>query len=255
MGLRERARGYRRAGQMTALTLAMLPAAQLHRRLRGDEEAARRTFEVWERAWAERLLGVFGMHIHMQGRAPAGPPRARLVVSNHRSPVDILVAIAKVGGCVLSRADLAQWPLLGPAAVAAETIFVGRGDRVSGAQAIRQIRRRLAAGRHVIVFPEGTTHAGDEVRTFHRGVFSAATGLPVEILPMAVAYPPGCEFVEDSFGDHMLRVAARKRTDVGVAIGAPYPLSGSSKVAAGVAQEVVQDLVHKARSAIVHVAS
>lgn len=251
MGLWERVRGYRRAGEMALWTAAMLPAAQLHSALKKQPRARLRTFQAWEQVWAERLLAVFGMRLHLVGQAPAGPPPARLVVCNHRSPVDILVALAKVGGSVLSRADLARWPLLGPAAIAAGTIFVERGDRRSGAKAVREIRRRLAEGQHVVVFPEGTTFAGDEVRPFHRGGFSAAIGLPIEILPMAVAYPPGCEFIEDGFGEHLLRVAGRRRTDVGVALGAPYRTTSSPQVAAEEARVIVQELVQKARAAIV----
>lgn len=252
MVLRARIRSARRAGEMVALTAGMLPLAQWHSSLKSRMPAAQRaTFRAWERLWAELLLRIFGMHLHVAGAAPPGPPRARLVVANHRSPVDILVAVAQVGGCVLSRADIARWPLLGPAAIAAGTIFVDRSDEHSGAQAIREIRRRLQAGDQVIVFPEGVTRAGDTVQPFHGGAFAAARGLRVEILPMAFAYPPGCEFVDEGFTAHMLRVSERGRTDVGVAIGQPYRLTGTRKTEADRAHGLVQELVHKARVALV----
>lgn len=248
--LQEQLRVARRASAVVALTAVMLPGSRIHSQRKASVPAQRDTFRRWEHVWAEQLMRIFGMHVHTVGAAPMGPPKARLVVANHRSPIDILVAVAAVGGCVLSRADLADWPLLGPAARAAGTIFVDRSDRRSGAQAIRQIRRRLKEGDHVIVFPEGSTSAGDDVRPFLAGTFTAARGLKdVEILPLGLAYPPGSEFTEPSFLDHMRRTVTRKRTDIGLAIGEPYVPSGSRDEAAAEAHRRVQALVHRARVA------
>lgn len=247
-GLAGRTRSVVRAGAMVALTSVMLPGSQLHVALRDDALAKRAAFRAWERRWAEQLLKLFGMRLSMVGAAPKRPA-ARLIVANHRSPVDILVAIARVGGCVLSRADLATWPLLGQAAQAAGTIFVDRDDRKSGASAIRQIRNRLKAGEHVVVFPEGATFEGDEVRPFQAGAFTAARGLPIEVVPVGIAYPAGCEFVNEGFAEHMMRVSMRPFTRVGIAVGEAYPLAGSRDEAALRAQQCVQDLVHQARSA------
>jgi 1-acyl-sn-glycerol-3-phosphate acyltransferase len=71
----------------------------------------------------------------------------------------------------------------------------------------------------------------------------------VEILPMGLAYPAGCEFVDESFTQHMLRVSMRPRTNVGIAVGAPYLLEGSRDEAVLHAQQRVQDLVLAARGA------
>ena len=104
------------------------------------------------------------------------PPQGRghLVVANHRSTADILVLLRAFGGHMVSRADLARWPLVGVAARAVGTVFVDRANAASGANAVRAIRDRLAEGHTVIVFPEGTTFPDDEVRPFHAGAFVAA---------------------------------------------------------------------------------
>jgi len=145
-----------------------------------------------------------------------------LVVSNHRAPLDILINVHLVGGVVLSHHGVAAMPVVGEAARATDTIFVDRENQRSGAQAIRMMRRRLKAGQNVIAFPEGTTFAGDEVREFKRGVFSAAKGLShVKVLPLGIAYEPGSEFVDESFGAHARRMAARQKTPVWATIGQP----------------------------------
>jgi len=84
----------------------------------------------------------------------AGP---RLVVANHRPPLDIPLLLRQFGGVVLSRADLATWPVLVPAALSAETILVDHADTTTGVVAARTFREQLSRGRTVIVF-SGRNH-------------------------------------------------------------------------------------------------
>lgn len=104
------------------LTSAMLPAFLAHERIAGesDRESVRRR---WVAAWADGLLRLFGVRVHTEGAPPASS-RGQLVVANHRSTADILVLLRAFGGHMVSRADLAGWPLVGVAARAAGTVFV-----------------------------------------------------------------------------------------------------------------------------------
>jgi 1-acyl-sn-glycerol-3-phosphate acyltransferase len=190
------ARSGARALGMGTLTVSMLAGVSVHEWLSAPE-AQRPVFQRWMKVWAHSLLWLFGVRARWHGAAPP-TARARLVVSNHRSPLDILLLLQHFGGVVLSRADLANWPILGPAARKAETIFVDRENTLSGVLAVRALRDRLSEQHTVIVFPEGTTLAGDEVRPFQQGAFAAARGLPVEIVPVGIAYPPGSEFLDES---------------------------------------------------------
>jgi 1-acyl-sn-glycerol-3-phosphate acyltransferase len=245
----EAARGGARALAMSAITLSMLGGVTLHQRLAAEPQR-NAVFQRWMKHWAQRLLDVFGFEVLLVSPPPPTAAGARLVVSNHRSPIDILILLRQFGGVVLSRGDLARWPVLGPAARAAETIFVDRADALSGFIAIRHIRERLEQGRTVIVFPEGTTHRGDEVHELQGGAFAAARGLAVELVPVGIAYEPGAEFFQETFVQHMQRVASRPRTRVAVAFGAARPLSGSRKELCAALQGEVQALVHEARAAL-----
>jgi 1-acyl-sn-glycerol-3-phosphate acyltransferase len=194
-----------------------------------DNPAGKRPFiETWSR-YAIPLLGIDLQLVsgaQASGARVSGGARRReagpfLVVANHRSPLDILVCVELVGGVVLSHHGVASMPVFGAAARATDTIFVDREDTRSGARAIREMRSRMREGRNVIVFPEGTTFAGDEVRPFKRGAFSAARGLDLQVLPIGIAYEPGCEFVGETFAAHMGRMSARRRTPIWVSIGEP----------------------------------
>jgi 1-acyl-sn-glycerol-3-phosphate acyltransferase len=205
------ARSGARAAAMATLTLGMLGGVSVHQRIAGPGRA-QPVFQNWMQTWADGLLRVFGMQITLAGPPPTAASGPRLVVANHRSPVDILLMLKHFGGVVLSRADLEHWPVLGLAAQRAETIFVDRADTLSGIVAIRSIRERLQQGRTVIVFPEGGTSVGDEVKPFHGGAFAAARGLSVDVVTAGVAYEAGAEFWNESFVEHMQRVAGRSAT-------------------------------------------
>jgi 1-acyl-sn-glycerol-3-phosphate acyltransferase len=245
----ETARSAARALGMGALTLGMLGGVSLHQRL-VPAESQQALFQAWMKTWADRVLRIFGVSWSLHGELPPMAAGARLVVSNHRSPLDILLMLRLFGGVVLSRSDLANWPVLGLAARRAETIFVDRADTVSGVLAVRALRDRLEKGRTVIVFPEGTTLAGDEVRVFQQGAFAAARGLPVEIVAVGIAYPPGSEYLDETFVEHMTRMARRPRTRVALAIGAPRPMQGSRKGVAEAVRADVQSLVNEARASL-----
>lgn len=243
------ARSYTRAAAMASFTVGMVSSAGFHQRFVPEDER-HALFQAWMRNWGRGLLGVFGVEKHYVNAAPPLPTGARLVVSNHRSPLDITLLLSIFGGSVLSRADLKDWPVLGIAAQRADTIFVDRENARSGMMAIREIRRRLERGRTVIAFPEGGTFGGDEVRPFREGVFAAMRGLTVEVVPVGLAYDPGVEFVNETFIDHLKRVAARPITRVGVCFGEPRIASGTrSELVAGLHTEV-QNLTDRARRAL-----
>ncbi|MEN0067119.1 MAG: lysophospholipid acyltransferase family protein [Myxococcota bacterium] len=206
-------------GTWTSLSVAAYRAwSRLH--------AQSRTWEGRQRAvarWAKGVVPLLGVDLEVQGEVPDGGPY--LVVSNHRSPIDILLGLHLVGGVVLAHNGVASIPVVGNAARVNDTIFVDQEDRVSGANAVRSMRRHLRDGHNVIVFPEGNTFAGDDVRPFQGGAFAAARGLDaVRVLPMGLAYDAGCEFVDEPFGRHLMRNAANPKTYVSVRIGAPRPV-------------------------------
>jgi len=240
------ARSYARAAAMASFTFGMVSSAGLHQRLVAEPERDA-LYQAWMRNWARGLLGVFNVDARYVNQAPPLTSGARLVVANHRSPLDITLMLAAFGGAVLSRADLQDWPILGRAAKSADTIFVDRDNPRSGMMAIREIRRRLERGRTVIAFPEGGTFGGDEVRPFREGVFAAMRGLTVEVVTVGLAYEPGTEFVNETFMHHLKRVAARPVTRVGVCFGEPRIATESRSELAPKLHAEVQSLTDRAR--------
>lgn len=242
------------AASTSAALYAALKADQAARPMPPDADEARR--DAYVRRWAESLLRVLQVEVVL---VPPGPaPRdvlarvPRLVVSNHRSTLDILLVLDLFGGNLLARGDMAGWPAFGRLAREAGTLFVDRADPSSGAGAVQRVRERLRKGRTITVFPEGTTFEGDEVRPFHAGAFIAATRERVPILPVGFAYAGAhAVFGDEPIGDHFGRLLRAEKTRVAVAIGEEFPSRGIPIAELrDRAHDEVQALVHRARAVI-----
>ncbi|MBO9711697.1 lysophospholipid acyltransferase family protein [Sphingomonas sp.] len=152
---------------------AALGVAKLGARIPGslgsppDSVAASR---IQRLALADLARG-FGIAIEHHGQ-PAGP--GTLFVANHVSWADVAVLGSVIDTCFVSRADVAGWPLVGPLARRAGTIFVARERRASTADQADAIRARLRSGRSVLLFAEGTTSDGADVLPFRSSLLAAA---------------------------------------------------------------------------------
>jgi len=234
-------------------TSTMLAAVEGHKlldRTLGPGARQEAIFDGYMRTWTAGLLALFGVEFRVLGVLPPPATTGRLVVANHRTVLDIGALLSHFGGSVLSRGDLEQWPLLGVAAQKAQTIFVDRESKHSGATAIRAIRAQLGRGRTVSVFPEGTTFSGDEVRPFIAGAFVACRKLDVEIVPVGFAYPPDIEWDGETFVEHLQITGARPRTRAVMAVGAPFRSDARAAELAVRCHGEVQTLVDRARRAL-----
>ena len=245
-GARSRLRRVVRAGGFAGITAGMLPPYLLRRALAGSKRDEVR--DRWVRRWSQALLDLFAVHVDVYGRVTPG--RGRLVVANHRSTIDIAILLSTFGGRMVSRADVAGWPIVGAAARAVGTVFVDRKSATSGANTNRSIRDTLRAGDTICLFPEGTTFEGDEVRPFHAGAFVAAARSGAEIVPVGIAYESGSEaaFVGESFMAHLSRMAGGEPTRAAACIGEPFTVEGArAPQLREHAHAEVQRLVHEAR--------
>lgn len=219
----------RQAWRATGFVLATAShgtAVLLHVALARGTIAEARARDRWSGSWSRVLLRLFGVDMDSEGSAGEiglGRGRGRIVAANHRSIIDIAVMLSQFGGAVLSRAEVARWPLIGYGARAAGTIFVDRANKSSGAEAIAAMVERLLLHDTICVFPEGTTFVDDEVRHFKLGAFVAAKRANVPVVPVGLLYPldSGAAYGGETFVAHLARLAATRRSRVRVEIGEP----------------------------------
>jgi len=133
-----------------------------------------------------RLLGLgvrsVGEAAHKLGGRPV------IFVSNHSSWLDVAVLGATLHGCFVSKQDVASWPGVSLVARLGRTVFVSRTRSHTGRES-EEMRRRLAEGDNLILFPEGTTSDGSRVLPFRSSFLSIAEGEPSPLVqPVSVVY-------------------------------------------------------------------
>src|SRR6266699_2445010 len=137
-----------------------------------SSEAARnwrkRNFGGWARA-AARILG---MEVKVRNTPPSSP---FLLVSNHLSYVDIVVLESQVDCAFIAKSEVARWPILGIICRSMKTIFIDRQKKRDLLRAIARVETSLNQGLGVVLFPEGTSSAGDKILAFKSSLLELAT--------------------------------------------------------------------------------
>lgn len=258
MSITETLRLSARAAAVAATTGSMYAAFEAEAAMAG---ASRRpeVLSKWVHRYGRLQLATLGAHIQGEGphvgpstQYPGAAPngKGRVFVMNHRSALDILVGLTFFQARILSRGDLAKWPVIGVLARRIGTLFVDRGSTMSGARAAAAMVRAVEAGLGILVFPEGTTYEGDEVRPFRLGAFTVACRTGTEVVPAGIAYREAHAFFGDEgFGAHMKRVVGQPATHAVLTTGEPIQTQGRSPDdVLAEAQSTVQSLVDRSRA-------
>lgn len=214
----------------------------------------------WIERYGKGLLKLYGVDVKASGpyvgegkRYPGrdAQGRGRLFIMNHRSGLDVAITLAHFDATIVSRADLAGWPVIGVAARRVGTLFVDRSSRKSGADVTRAMSDAIGKGHSIMIYPEGTTYGDDVVRPLRPGVFRVAERTGAEIVPVGLAYGGGdAAYVDEPFAAHMRRVSDAKHTRAAIAVGDPIPPARSMDELRALAHERLQALVHRARATL-----
>lgn len=138
--------------------------------------------------WSAALLEALG--ISLEADLAEVVPGA-LVVANHISWVDIFVINAALPSAFVSKEEVRHWPLIGWLATKNETVFLRRGSRGHAKIINEQLASMLAQGKHVAVFPEGTTTDGRSLLHFHAALIQPALAAGHPVLPVGLSYWEG----------------------------------------------------------------
>ncbi len=111
-----------------------------------------------------------------------------LIVGNHMSYMDVLVFAAAQPAVFVTSVDMGQVPLLGHLARSGGSLFVERRHRERMDNDRGTLTETLKRGFHVLIYPEGTSTNGLEVKPFKKGLLTAAQAAGVDILPVVTSY-------------------------------------------------------------------
>lgn len=136
-------------------------------------------------SWAAALLDALGVEV--EADLTHAVPGA-LLVANHISWIDIYVINSALPAAFVSKEEVRHWPLIGWLAAKNDTIFLRRGSRGHAKVINEQVAEFLDKGRHVAVFPEGTTTDGRSLLHFHAALIQPALSAGRPVLPVAISY-------------------------------------------------------------------
>ena len=110
----------------------------------------------------------------------------RLVIANHPTLIDVVLLIAAMpqADCVVKRRHWQSWITRGVVAGA------GYVPNDGGPDVVRACVDRLAAGRSLILFPEGTRSPRNGLGRFQRGVAHIALGSRCNPIPVLIRCDP-----------------------------------------------------------------
>lgn len=137
------------------------------------------------RAWSRTLLVILGVRLDIEGELP---PAGVMLVANHVSWLDIVAIHASLSCHFVSKAEVANWPLIGWMARQAGTLFLVRERQRDAMRINRHIAVRLEQGERLAVFPEGTSSDGRGLLPFYAALLEPAAQTGAPVAPLLIRY-------------------------------------------------------------------
>ena len=138
--------------------------------------------------WGRILLAICGTKVQVIGRENIVQGKPQVLMANHQSDFDILIALAFVPGQFrwIAKKELFAVPVFGQAMRSAGYIEIDRQNHEKALRSLDLAALRIREGKSVMTFPEGTRSRDGEIKTFKQGTFYLAIQAGVPIVPISI---------------------------------------------------------------------
>lgn len=144
--------------------------------------------EHQKKTWARTMLNICGVRTRCCGSLPPlGQPC--LLVPNHISWLDIYVLMAYAPVRFVAKSEVRRWPVVGWLAHQIGTVFVERGNKAAIDGTLKTLHPILADGGWLVIFAEGTSTDGTEIKPFKSSLIQAALDTDTDVVPVLLRYP------------------------------------------------------------------
>lgn len=169
---------------LVMMTLS-LPVIGLNMMAAPGERALRRNIRYLHHVFTPVFLALVGIRLWVEGRDKLDPAQSYVIVSNHRSSLDFILNGHAFPGVFrfLAKQELQKIPVFGWV-VKKMCLTVDRRSAMSRARSVVEIKKQLAAGWSIFIYPEGGRNRTEEpLGPFYDGAFRIAiqTKAPIAI--------------------------------------------------------------------------
>jgi len=139
---------------------------------------------IWMRTW----LFLIGCPVNVSGRENFKPGEAYIVVFNHNALLDVPLSAPFVPGAnkTIAKASFAKIPIFG-SFYKRGSVLVDRSNEKSRSKSFDAMKKVLATGMHMCIYPEGTRNRSAEpIKPFYDGAFRLALATQKAIIPCVI---------------------------------------------------------------------
>ena len=140
--------------------------------------------KVWMNVW----LFLVGCPVKVTGKENFKPNTAYIVVFNHNAFLDVPLSAPYVPGAnkTIAKASFAKIPLFG-LFYKRGSVLVDREDEKSRSKSFDVMKKVLATGMHMCIYPEGARNRSAEpIKPFYDGAFRLAVAAKKDIIPCVI---------------------------------------------------------------------
>lgn len=142
-------------------------------------------FRRSSKLWMQVFLTLIGCPLKIKGKQNFEKGQNYVVVSNHNSLMDVPVTTPFVPGAnkTIAKKSMAKIPVFGWVYTRG-SVLVDRASDESRRKSYEEMKRTLASGLHMVIYPEGTRNrTNDPLKVFYDGAFKLAIESGKNIIP------------------------------------------------------------------------
>jgi 1-acyl-sn-glycerol-3-phosphate acyltransferase len=180
-----------------------------------------RHFKFWAGLWSRFGLLMGGIRVRTEDLSTLSRGQTCVFASNHQSLLDIFVLSAGIPYpmAFVAKAELREWPIIGPALKRSPSVFVDRSTARRAVATIAEAADSIRGGNSMVVFPEGERTYSGETARFMKGAFRLAIQAQVPLVPVAIV---------NAYAVFNERIKASRPGVVDIVIGEPIPTDGKT---------------------------
>ncbi len=145
-------------------------------------------FRKISKAWMNVFLLLIGSPLKVRGKKYFEKGKNYVVVCNHNSLMDVPVTTPYIPGAnrTIAKKSFTKVPLFG-LIYKRGSVLVDRNDNQSRRRSYEEMKKTLAQGLHMVIYPEGTRNrTSDPLKSFYDGAFNLAVETKKDVLPAVI---------------------------------------------------------------------